>query len=323
MKNIILLLLSIILVGCQTNRMGDSRSSLHHQDPIDPKRNHNRSHTKSWYKKLMPEPVKTRLTKQLEGNLIVHSRYLFLEDLNLPKDYFEGKASLKDRYAVESSLLSPYAIDDKEMKLKYEQVLGREVVINNYDREQYTAKIIDVVLIEDRMIRTPYVAAVLEIPEDKNIYYAWTSEVGSIEYPFYSVESESIVEVRKRFENSSVYGYFEENYETHEINYSEVSIESYEHYEGKQYYVAQYQVIGYCESLIDNLVAVYQKKDGKLKLIGMNRIDYFILDIIDFNGDDFPELLGGDFSSSIIYSLENGEIEEVKSLSWSSNECPC
>jgi hypothetical protein len=68
---------------------------------------------------------------------------------------------------------------------------------------------------------------------------------------------------------------------------------------------------------------VYQKKDGKLKLIGMNRIDYFILDIIDFNGDDFPELLGGDFSSSIIYSLENGEIEEVKSLSWSSNECPC
>lgn len=308
-------------LSCTTKHVANrSVDVLHHS--VEPKAKSNSENTKFWVKSRTRELTKYRFTQDLSGNLVVHSRFLFLEDIEMTEEEVIQLTSMLSKYPSESSLLAPYQMND-DAKQKYAHLIGKKIKVNNYNRKQYNVEIVDVVIVLDRMVREPYVAAVLNVPEGQNIYYAWTSNTRSFNYPFEEFESELKESILKRFENTSSYSRFEEFYQTREVEYIETTIQAFEHVQGKKYFVVQSTVYGNCSALIDNLAAVYKLEDGKVKLMALDQLDYFIMDMIDQNSDDFPELLGGDFSSSVIYTLENGEIEVEKELTWSSSECPC
>jgi hypothetical protein len=324
MKNLIIISVALMFVACQTKEIGSQTNQLSvdaNDRPVSIIQQ--KEKTFKFQHRLFVQNKKVEKT-DLSGHLIAHSRFLFLDYIDIDHEEVFGYPSLLDKYPSESSLFTPYKLEDKRLKAQYEHLIGSKLKLNNHNRKQFDVEVVDLVIIGDRYVYPPYVAAVLDVPIDQNIYYAWTSSSSTLTYPFEALEDDSEGDVLTKFENSTAYGEFEEIFETSDEDiYPDLNVQAFEHYEGVKYFVVQYNAIGMCESLVDNLTAVYIEKNGNLQLVAMNQLDYYVIDLIDTNGDDYPELLGADFASSIVYTLENGEIEELKQLAWSSNGCPC
>ena len=261
--------------------------------------------------------------------LITHNKFAFLEYLDPELEFGEGFREVSDRHEMYSGGCLVYEVDDQSFIEDYEGLIGSEYMVNNYSRDQYSAKVVQIVVIHDRYMEVPYLAAQLEfIGSDQYVYYGWASAVSATVYPYMELETryEEMADenVMNLFHNTAEYSQFEEVFAMpdEELELELVEFEQ-EHFNGTKYHIIQYNAIGHCGSLYENLTAVYSERKGKYKQLAIGELDYFFQDLIDINGDGFPEFFGADFAASIIFSMENGRFEAIQEVNWSTDECPC
>lgn len=269
-------------------------------------------------------------------HLITHNSLVFLEYLDLEEDvdehhkgYLEGYKDISEEYNTYSGSCKVYELEDEALKDEYEHLIGAAYTVNNHNRDSETVVVEKLVVVYDPWVDLPYVAAAFETSEKGySKYHGWTSRVGAISYPFMErgefFEENDEEEIVIIFQNTPEYSQFEDLFVMPtEYEWTETKYSKFEHFDGTNYHVAQYNLLGDCSSIVENLTAVYSEIDGEYTLLAMDQIDYYFHDLIDINGDGFPEFFGADFSSSVIYTIENGQLNEKTSVNWSIDECPC
>ena len=270
-------------------------------------------------------------------HLMTHNSFAFLDYVDLGFDVIElqepreGFKDITEEYQVYSGSCKIFEVDDESMTRDYEHLVGAEFTLYDHNREEVNSKVERIVLVYDPYVELPYIAAAFSPSGEEDYYYryyGWTSRVGATSYPFMDkgsfYEEEANEKVLTKFQNSVEYSHFEEIFAMPDENdYTEIMAHEQEHFNGVKYHVVQFNSIGGCGSLIDNLTAVYTEKNGKLRLIAMDSMDHYFHDLIDIDGDGFPEIFGAEFSSSAIYTIRKGNLEQYKTVDWSIDECPC
>lgn len=267
-------------------------------------------------------------------HLVTHNNLVFLEFVDLEMDDarfadLEGYKDISESYNTYSGSCKIYELEDEALIEEYQYLIGSKYAVYNHNRDSETAIVEKLVLVYDPWVELPYVAAVFETTDEEySRYYGWTCRVGAISYPFLDrgefYEEDAETEIVNIFQNSAAYSQFEDLFAMPaEYEWTESKYSKFEHYDGTEYHIAQYNLIGGCGSLIENLTAVYSEVNGELTLLAMDHIDYYFHDLIDVNGDGFPEFFGADFSSSAIFTIENGKLVEMTAIDWSIDECPC
>lgn len=332
MKNS-LVILSLVLFSCQrsdfnSRSIDDSRQVLN----LEAQKTSSIQHLKRLRSNKPTVACYAQHKKQAIGEnyLIAHSRFAFLGYAGKEPISWEQLEDHTNAYEGESSIFYTFKLDVAQYS-QFEHLIGQKLVLNNGDREQMTRKIIDIVLVEDIYNELPYYAAVLETDPSKSIYYGWTSRYGSLSYPFREVQlvdsyatEESENPVLIDFQNTNEFTRFEEQYSTsNDEVYLELSGHEFESKGEERYMVVQYKAIGLCEGLVDETTALYAYNEMGWRMIASGSLGYFFKDLIDVNGDGFPEILGADFASSSIISIENGMFINTSELSWSTMGCPC
>ena len=90
-----------------------------------------------------------------ESNLIFNSKFIFLEYVKIGTKQLSTFKKVTANYAMESYLTDVYDIGAHPINIKYENVIGRNIFMNAYDRTQFKAKIKSIVLINDRELKNP------------------------------------------------------------------------------------------------------------------------------------------------------------------------
>ena len=289
-------------------------------------------------KNTIPQTPTYKLNKitEIHGNLVAHSKYIFLEYVEIEETEFDRMNELTDIYSGESSLFKSYKLTSPELQQKYSSLLNTTVILNNHNREQFTCTIVDFVIVNDRFNSPPYLAAVTNVDEEaENIYYAWASSNSKVKLDEFSlIESQlsyaesneylgSFIIYMDAFQNMTFYTNFEDQLAENDDFYVSIEFKKYESSEGKTFVIVQNRLTGMCESLIDSQVALFELKNDQVVLCGIGSLDRFVIDLIDLDGDGFPEILAGDFSSSGIYKLKSQVIKLKSEFSWSFSGCPC
>lgn len=279
------------------------------------------------------EVVPTRDSYSFGGNmLIAHSRFAFIEHSDLEPTDPEDLEGHVNAYEGESSLFHSFEIDE-QTRQEYMDMVGTSVVLNNHDRTRTTVNIIDIVLVEDLWNEVPYYAAVLDLETEGDIYYGWTSQEEDVSFPFKHLGTTHDYESDENSQENLGLSQFQETVEFQAFKdvvdnslddeYLEVTTEVFENSDGIKYHVIQEKSIGNCAGLIDDLTAVYKEEKGRVTLVAMGSLEYYVRDLIDVNGDGIPEILGAEFAASSIIKLQDGGFTILQELSWSTMACPC
>jgi len=259
-----------------------------------------------------------------KGNLVAHSNFVFLEYLELDESDLVHMQEITNQFQAESFQFHAYKADGIEQLGKYSKLRGKEIQLNNYNRKQFKTKIIDFVIINDMYSEPPYLAAVVESQKGNDIYYAWSSETSINPYPFVKQELE-LGEDEKfvmMYWDSEFYQdltlKYEEDYE-----YQRDDVFQFKGEKGDEFVLVQNCVIGHCEGMIESEFVVFEKIEGKYEIISSGALDHFVIDLIDVEGDGFPEVLVGDFASSAIIDISKPKLRIKSSFGWSTQGCPC
>ena len=337
MKNHLLIGIALALVSCQTNDIissGEIKST--NESTVIAEKTKGISIPDEQFQSLAEILLETKEVPTIENEetpsisnmLITHSRYAFIEYVDLDIEEMEGIADASDIYSTKSTICYTFFITDEKLSDRYESMIGQTLQVNNSDHQQYVTKIVDIVVVHDLYNEAPYVAAVLAVPQENDFYYAWTSEVANTSYPFRSTASYYATDegdqLQSTFQGTPQFHNFKQIYSQPEEEVDlEMNIEEFEHYNGTQYQVIQYNAIGVCGGMVDNVTAVYTIENGSYELLAIAQLDYFFEDLIDIDHDGFPEILGADFAASAIISIKDGGYEEHQGVSWSTMGCPC
>lgn len=101
-----------------------------------------------------------------ESNLIFNSKFIFLEYVKIGTKQLSTFNKVTTDYAMESYLTDVYDIGAHPINIKYENVIGRNIFMNAYDRTQFKAKIKSIVLINDRELKNPTLLPLLNCPKE-------------------------------------------------------------------------------------------------------------------------------------------------------------
>lgn len=337
MKNLLSIGILLALTSCQTNDIissGDIKST--NESTVIADKTTGISIPDEGFQSLAEILLETKQNPRIENDampsistmLITHSQYAFIEYVDIDIEEMEGIADASEVYSTNSTICYTFFITDEKLSNKYESMIGQSVQVNNSDHQQYITKIVDIVVVHDLYNEAPYVAAVLAVPQENDFYYAWTSEVANTSYPFRSTASyyglDEGGELQSAFQRTHEFHSFNRIYSQPEEDVDlEMYFEEFEHYNGTQYQVIQYNAIGVCGGMVDNVTAIYTIENDSYELLAIAQLDYFFQDLIDIDHDGFPEILGADFAASAIISIKDGGYQELQGISWSTMGCPC
>jgi hypothetical protein len=260
----------------------------------------------------------------INGNLVAHSNFFFLEYLDLDESDFEKMKEITKKYPGETFYLQVYELEDADLESKYSKVLNQELQLNNYDRKRYPAKVIDIVIVNDAYNEPPYLAAVLDNHREKDIYYGWMGKVSKKTYPFTKMEfGEGLIEEMILLSKEmGDYIEFELDEET-DYEYRSDRVFKFQNGKGEEYIVIQNCLVGGCETLIASDLMIYKKGIDGLILISRGYTDKYVIDLIDIEGDGYPEILIGSYASSAILDISKPKLSVKSSFGWSIEGCPC
>ena len=330
MKTLSYLIIGILFISCQTKEFGSKGDIKQSQLSLVSAKKVAKSDDSITEASLAVEDEFDQKRFEMPDNLLLaYSQYAFLNNVEIDVENHEGKLKLVKEDEDSYNLFDIYTIEDEKMKAPYKHLIGNKMKVNNHNRTSYQAKIIDIVLVFEMWGEMPYIAAKFDLPLEDNIYYAWTCSVANMPYPFMpsGVNSNGVehVELMEAFEARPEYSAALNLYDqtADEDQYSEVMIEEFEHFKGSKYQVVQFNVIGVCGGLVNDLTAVYKKGKAGYELLAIGELGYYVQDLIDVDNDGFPEVLGAEFTASAIFKIENQTFTLQEQLSWSSTECPC
>lgn len=108
-----------------------------------------------------------------------------------------------------------------------------------------------------------------------------------------------------------------------QIQYDLTETTVFEARKGEKYVLIQHNWIGDCESQAGNYSALYQVTGSGWFLQAEGELDHPFLDLIDIDGDFYPELLMGGISTTAIYEINYKGFSKKRWLTWSHGVCSC
>jgi len=262
-----------------------------------------------------------------ESNLISHSQFIFLEYSDMTKKQVKGFKNITKDFVLESDVTEIFDPGDHPLQLKYDDVIGRTITINNQDRSQFKAKITGVVIIVDEALRKPYLAAVVTLPAEKKSLPVWANTSSRINpFPFVKIQDELISDLAVTyFDSLAEFHVFQNQIEQEgsSYQYQVNDIQIYEARLNEKYVLVQHNWIGDCESLSHNYSALFHVTPTGWALETEGKMDQFCTDLIDTDGDFYPEFLMSDFSATSIYEINFKGFSKKTWLTWSSRGCNC
>lgn len=275
-----------------------------------------------------------KIISQIDFAMVCHKNLILLEYIDLEDD-FDAYTEIED-YPLQTNLYHLYELEDPALIEKYQNLMNTTVYLNDHflERYQLKQKIVDIVIVNEIFQKGPYIAAVTDVNVAHDIYYCWASssqsdleifgqkrttqfqyldELNSNESSLLKLyqDSENFVDMDKKMDESK-----DEN------AYSQIEITSFKSSSGI-FYVLENKLIGTCEFITENHINIYKKDKDEFVLLGDASVDKQFIDLIDIDKDGVPELLCGEFASSVIYEINGHRLTRIKSASWSSNSCPC
>lgn len=266
-----------------------------------------------------------RVHFDFENDLLVHEKFIFLDDVELSSKQIETFKDITVNYTLDSDVTKVYDLENHWLALKYDNAVNKKLTVYNHDRKSYSVRTKKIVLVLDQGYPSPYLAAEVDLPQEANIYYAWAStNYRKNPYPYTLIEDES-------FQNTAIeklnalkeYNIAKEKFNQIENEYDAITVNIFEVKPTEKYVVIQHNWYGQCESLNQNYSAVYHVNPSGWALEAEGSLDKFCFDLIDVDFDGYPELLLTDFSASGIYEMYKGSFRKKKALQWSMRTCKC
>lgn len=268
-----------------------------------------------------------RVKFSFESNLIFNSQFIFLEYVKMGSKQLKGFKNVTADYALESQLTDIYDIGAHPINIKYENVIGRNIFINNEDRSQFKAKIKSIVVIKDQFLKKPYFAAVLELPETVTGNAVWANTSTRINpFPFVNVQDEMISNLALTYFDSLAEFHILQDQilsSNNDFEYESNEVHIFDARPQEKYVLVQHYWMGNCASISYNYSALYHVTPSGWVLDTEGALNEFFIDFIDTNGDFYPEILMGDIGTTSIYEINYKGFSKRNSLGWSSTICPC
>lgn len=263
----------------------------------------------------------------VKTTLLTHSQFVFLEEADLSENEIAELTLITDQFENVSDATTIFSLDNHPYKEKYTNFKGRTITVYDYYRTKHAYTISKVVLVKDMAMEKPYAAAVVNFPTGVFPDYAWATTNKRLNpYPYTQTEDpetaqtalayfDSLSEfqlIRKMWEpGSASSGY--DNYEVHVFDYSE----------NEKYVFVQAIYWGACGSYEAGYSALYHVTRDNWVQEAEGTILHFFHDLIDLDGDKYPELIFRGLSSTHIYEITDKGFTEKKSIQWSGDGCPC
>jgi hypothetical protein len=264
--------------------------------------------------------------KRFKSNLISFSRFIYLEEAKITLSDLRHYDDVSADYGLDSSVTRVYDIGHHPIEIKYDAVLGHGINVFTNDHRQYKARVKSAVLIYDPLQQKAYYAGVVDVPKEPGSYGAWVSHNNRLNpFPF--------IEEQNPQASDLALVYFDSLAEFHVLKKEVEALKEYQYdvtetrifngRKGEKYVLIQHNWIGECEKLLHNYSALYHVTGSGWVLQTEGQLENLFVDMIDIDGDFYPEFLMGDFRSSAIYEITHKGFDKKKELVWNIMACPC
>lgn len=264
---------------------------------------------------------------KLESGLVTHGNFLFLAFAPEKAGQLENYTEITDQFVLNSAVTKVYDIGHAALAVTYERFVGRTILVYNDDRAAVNCSIKQLVLVSDQACESPYLAAALEVPEGIILNNDWATTNKKLRaYPFTEiVDPETELLAMTYFDSLTEYHRVKDAYaaNTADFDYEGTEVHVFEFRKNEKYVWVQYNFVGTCGSLEANYSALYHVTPGVWVREAEGALPLYFQDLIDLDGDLYPELIFTGFSETAIYEINFKGFSEVNHVAWSSNFCPC
>jgi len=256
----------------------------------------------------------------VDGKLISHGKYICLEKQALSKEELSLMTSIELEEKPTGSI-DFYELNEP-LKARYEQLIGKSVVVNNPLLGSTEAKIEGLFLISDLWNEEVYVAAEFSYQsKDIGFYYGYASVEMPDSKASFSLEDQ-VQLFQEKVSQEAFYLSFDTLKNHQDTEYEEVEVMEVS-WGDRSFVVVQNRFVGVCGSIVASQVFVYEKVAKTLEIRSHFTTDDYVHGLIDTDHDGVMEIVLVSFASSGIYELHSETIVKKETLSWSFEGCPC
>ena len=167
----------------------------------------------------------------------------------------------------------------------------------------------------------------MELPEEASSYAIWANTSTRINpFPFIKTEDALISELALTyFDSLAEFHVLQEQIfvSKNSFEYEEDEVHIFDARPKEKYVLVRHNWLGICSSISYNYSALYHVTPSGWVLETEGVLNEFFIDLIDTDGDFYPELLMGDIGSNSIYEINYKGFSKKRTLGWSSTICPC
>lgn len=264
---------------------------------------------------------------EVKLQLMTQGQFVFLEFAELDEEEISTLPIMTDETNSVSSGTTVFDLTNHPYFSKYEKFVGRTISVYDARRIKRQPTIKKIVLVKDLVYEKPYVALKLNLADTVQFHSAFaTSNKRMKPFPFTPIENPEIAQtalayfdslaefqlIRNMWQPSTISSGFD-NYEVHVFDYRE----------NEKYVFVQAIYWGACGSYEAGYSALYHVTRDNWVQEAEGEVPHFFKDLIDIDGDKYPELLFIDFADAFIYEITNKGFTEKRAVTWSTDECPC
>ena len=264
---------------------------------------------------------------RVKDGIVTHGRFLYLERLEeLGADYLDNFTNEAADFGLNPDLVKVCHLRKSRFDLKYENYVGHTIRVYNSEREQTVAKMSRLVIVRDPQEEIPYLAVALSAADNADFHYTWANSNKRLNaFPFERTEDPVLTETALiYFDSLSEYHRVRDEVKVQtSIEYEDVEMYPFKYRKDEYYVFVQYSAYGSCSWREQGYSALYHVTPQNWSLEAEGYMPYFFSDLIDIDGDQYPELLMDSFSETAIFEINYSGFHKRKSAGWWTETCPC
>jgi hypothetical protein len=317
-------LISIGLTACQLNYKPEQLAEF----DLGPTTN--RFHLPAIAQRIEKETKIARYRQQqyeVKLELVSHGQFVFMEFADLDEAEVAALPVIADESGTISNGTTIFDLSAHPYFGKYEKFIGRTISVYDNRRIKRQPTIQKIVLIKDIAYDKPYVALALNLSDTTQIYCAFaTSNKRMNPYAYTQMEDSEIAQIALAHFDSltefqAVKSQLQANHPN--ANFDENNVHIFEYRENEKYVFVQAIYLGDCSSYETGYSALYHVTRDNWVQEAEGEVPHFFKDLIDIDGDKYPELFFTDFANAFVYEITNKGFTEKRDITWSTDECPC
>ncbi|MBK9590188.1 MAG: hypothetical protein IPO32_01405 [Crocinitomicaceae bacterium] len=321
---IFLISISLVLTSCQLNYKPEQLAEF----DLGP--TSNRFHLPAVAQRIDKETKIARYRQkdyEVKLELMSHGQFVFLEFAELNEEEIASLPVIPDEAGTISNATTVFDLTDHPYFSKYEKFIGRTISIYDVKRIKRQPTIKKIVLVKDMAYEKPYVALKLNLSDTTQIYAAFaTSNKRMNPYLYAQIEDAEISQIAlAHFDSLNEVQLVKSRLqqENPDANFDEYNVHVFDYRENEKYVFVQAIYLGNCSSYETGYSVLYHVTRDNWVQEAEGEIPHFFKDLIDIDGDKYPELFFTDFADAFVYEITHKGFTQKRAITWSTDECPC